>query len=108
MQQTLQTVSNERFRRSAWLLPLLLVFVLVPEAAFAMPWDGPLQQFQANLTGPVAQAIAAIVFVVAGLLIAFGEVHGILGTVLRIALGLSFALMAVQWVGIFGGGGSWT
>ena len=108
MQQHLQTTTNGCDKPAIWLLPILLLFVLAPEAAYAMPWDGPLQQFQANLTGPVAQAIAAIVFVVAGLLIAFGEVHGILGTVLRIALGLSFALMAVQWVGIFGGGGSWT
>jgi len=108
MQQHLQSTTHRRTKPMAWLIPLLLLIVLAPETAFAMPWDGPLQQFQANLTGPVAQAIAAIVFVVAGLLIAFGEVHGILGTVLRIALGLSFALMAVQWVGIFGGGGSWT
>lgn len=108
MQRTQPAVTKRHIKPSAWLFPLLLAFVLAPEAVFAMPWDGPLQQFQANLTGPVAQAIAAIVFVVAGLLIAFGEVHGILGTVLRIALGLSFALMAVQWVGIFGGGGSWT
>lgn len=84
-------------------LSLLLFFAALPEIAFAMPWDGPLQQFQDNLTGTVAQSIAAIVFVVAGLLIAFGEVNGILGTVLRIALGLSFALMAGTWVGVFGG-----
>lgn len=84
----------------------LLLFLLafsVPEIAFAMPWDGPLNNFVTNLTGTVATSVAAIVFVVAGLLIAFGEVNGILGTVLRIALGLSFALMAASWVGIFGG-----
>ncbi len=101
-------VVPESIKRTVPTLFLFLALVLAPEMVFAMPWDGPLQQFQTNLTGPVAQAVAAIVFVVAGLLIAFGEVHGILGTVLRIALGLSFALMAAQWVGIFGGGGSWT
>lgn len=89
-----------------------LIFIgfalLAPDLALAdMPWDGPLTNFKNNLTGTVAQAIAAIVFVVAGLLIAFGEVHGILGHVLRIALGLSFALMAGTWVGVFGGSGSY-
>lgn len=90
--------------RPYWTLFFLCLSLAIPEIAAAMPWDGPLQEFTNNLTSTVATSVAAIVFVVAGLLIAFGEVNGILGTVLRIALGLSFALMAVNWVGIFGGG----
>lgn len=82
---------------------LVLFMLFAPELAFAadMPWDTPLKALKENLTGTVAQAVAAIVFVVTGLLIAFGEVSGILGTVLRIALGLSFALMATSWINMF-------
>lgn len=92
-------------RKSHILFIGLLCAFFIPEVAMAtaMPWDGPLQDFRDNLTGPTATSVAAIVFVIAGLLIAFGEVNGILGTVLRIALGLSFALMATTWIGVFAG-----
>jgi type IV secretion system protein VirB2 len=96
-----QRLSMQAYTLAAFLL--FAVFALTPEIVFAMPWDGPLTQFRDNLTGPVATSVAAIVFVIAGLLIAFGEINGILGTVLRIALGLSFALMATSWIGIFDG-----
>ncbi|MCG7871016.1 MAG: TrbC/VirB2 family protein [Candidatus Thiodiazotropha lotti] len=104
MQASFKFTSPCRTRAAVIMLMLFLLFALIPEVALAMPWDSPLNEFRNNLTGTVATSIAAIVFVVAGLLIAFGEVHGILGTVLRIALGLSFALMANSWIGIFGGG----
>lgn len=79
----------------------VLVCALFPELVFAMPWDGPLAEFTSNLSGQTARAIATIVFVVIGLLISFGEVVGILGTVLRVSFGLSFALMATTWIGFF-------
>lgn len=104
MQQNASAFSSRT--RAAVSLALLMLAISLPETAFAMPWDTPLRNFTTNLTGTVAQSVAAMVFVVAGLLIAFGEVNGILGTVLRIALGLSFALMATTWIGVFGGSGS--
>lgn len=96
---------NSLSKKSIFTVFAVLFALSMPEVVFAMPWDGPLNSFKENLTGTVATSIAAIVFVIAGLLIAFGEVSGILGTVLRIALGLSFALMATSWIGIFQGGG---
>ncbi|OGT90100.1 MAG: hypothetical protein A2286_00275 [Gammaproteobacteria bacterium RIFOXYA12_FULL_61_12] len=101
----LNRITNAISVQSALGLLLTLFVLAMPEIAFAMPWDTPLRNFTDNLTGTVATSVAAIVFVVAGLLIAFGEVNGILGTVLRIALGLSFALMATSWIGIFSGSG---
>lgn len=71
------------------------------EPAFALPWEGPLEEIQESLSGPVARGAAIIVFVITGLTIAFGEVQGIFGSMLRVAFGLSFALMAAQWLDMF-------
>jgi len=73
-----------------------------PTGGGALPWEDPLKKVMCSLSGPVAKAAAVIAFVVTGLLVAFGEAKGMFGTMLRIAFGLSLALMAVQWIGHFG------
>jgi type IV secretion system protein VirB2 len=70
-------------------------------ATGGLPWEGPLEQVVHSLCGPVAKGAAVIAFVVTGLMVAFGEAKGMFGTMLRIAFGLSLALMAVQWLGFF-------
>ncbi len=68
----------------------------------SMPWEGPLQTVTQSLCGPVAQAAAVIAFVVTGLLVAFGELNGIFSVMMRVVFGLSIALFAVNFMGIFG------
>lgn len=72
-----------------------------------LPWETPLQNLLASLTGPVAQVLgtAAIVFV--GLGLAFSEGGGIMRRALWLVFGLSLAFAAATW-GLtflgFGGG----
>lgn len=80
--------------------------IFAPMQAYAMPWDNSLKQFVDNLSGPTAIGIATLVFVIFGLMVAFGEVRGIMGRLLQIGLGLSFALMATSWVQTFSSGGT--
>ena len=70
-----------------------------------LPWEGPLNLVMKSLCGNVVKAAAVIAFVVTGLLVAFGEAKGLFSTMLRIAFGLSLALMATQWLMHFGVGG---
>lgn len=76
-------------------------------AGGALPWETPLQNLLASLTGPVAQVLgtAAIVFV--GLGLAFSEGGGIMRRALWLVFGLSLAFAAATW-GLtflgFGGG----
>lgn len=75
--------------------------------AGGLPWETPLQNLLASLTGPVAQVLgtAAIVFV--GLGLAFSEGGGIMRRALWLVFGLSLAFAAATW-GLtflgFGGG----
>ena len=92
---------------------LLLAFLGEALAAGAgggaggLPWETPLQNLLASLTGPVAQVLgtAAIVFV--GLGLAFSEGGGIMRRALWLVFGLSLAFAAATW-GLtflgFGGG----
>lgn len=81
----------------------VLVFAAPEISHAALPWERPLQEFGASLSGPVARYGALIAFVVFGLLVAFGEVKGMVGGIARVMLGLSFALMAGSWVSYFSG-----
>lgn len=95
---------------------VFLFFTLLGTSSIAMaagggggglPWETPLQNLLASLTGPVAQVLgtAAIVFV--GLGLAFSEGGGIMRKLLWVVFGLSLAFAAATW-GLpflgFGGG----
>ena len=54
------------------------------------------------LTGPVARSAVIIAIAITGLILAFGELKGIFGTLVKIVMGASLALFAGQWLGIFG------
>jgi len=79
------------------------MFVLVaPELSYAaLPWEKPIAEVGASLSGPVARYGALIALVVFGLLVAFGEAKGMVGNLARVMFGLSFALMAGSWVSYF-------
>lgn len=84
-----------------------MMLVALPEIAFAaLPWENVLCQVSTSLSGPVASGAAIIALVVTGALIAFGETSGIFGAMMRVLFGLSVALLAGQWLNLFGAGSS--
>jgi aspartyl-tRNA synthetase len=58
------------------------------------------------LSGPVAKAVAVIAIVITGLMIAFGELGGVFKSLLGLVFGVSFALLADQWLGLIRAGAS--
>lgn len=93
----------DRTTQQVVLIGLLMAFGMQEALAGGLPWEGPLMKVAKSLCDPVAKGAAVIAFVVTGLIVAFGEAKGMFGTMLRIAFGLSLALMATQWLGQFGG-----
>ncbi|HQH26867.1 MAG TPA: TrbC/VirB2 family protein [Oligoflexia bacterium] len=76
----------------------LSAYLFFPAQAWAsstgMPWEGPLQQIADSISGPVAQSIAVLAIVAAGLALAFGEGGGGVRRGLWIVFGLSVAFAA--------------
>ena len=72
-----------------------------------MPWELPLQQLLASLTGPIAQVLGTAAIVIVGLGLAFSEGGGLMRKLLLVVFGLSIAFAAAAW-GLpllgFGGG----
>lgn len=72
-----------------------------------LPWEGPLEQIQESITGPVAGAIAlAAVAVAGGMLIFGGELNDFARRLCYIVLVAGILLGATQIVGLFGASGS--
>ena len=76
----------------------ITVYLLSPGLAHAsstgMPWEGPLQRIADSISGPVAQSIAVLAIVAAGLALSFGEGGGGVRRGLWIVFGLSVAFAA--------------
>ena len=70
----------------------------------AAPWEGPICVVARSLSGPVARAVAVIAIVITGLMIAFGELGGVFRSLLGLVFGISFALLADQWLGLIRAG----
>lgn len=72
-----------------------------------LPWEGPLQQIQQSITGPVAGMIAlAAVAIAGGMLIFGGELNDFARRLTYIVLVAGILLGATQIVGLFGAGGA--
>ena len=72
-----------------------------------LPWEGPLQQIQESITGPVAGFIAlAAVAIAGGMLIFGGELNDFARRLMYIVLVTGILLGATQIVGLFGATGS--
>lgn len=100
-------------RRLAMILGLAAVSLVLVEPAFAsssgggLPWEGPLQQIQESITGPVAGAIAlAAVAIAGGMLIFGGELNDFARRLVYIVLVAGVLLGATQIVGLFGASGA--
>jgi type IV secretion system protein TrbC len=62
-----------------------------------MPWEGPLQQVEASLTGPVSHVIGACSIICLGFGVAFSEGGSMMRKALWAVLGLAIAFNAVSW-----------
>ena len=72
-----------------------------------LPWEGPLQQIQNSITGPVAGMVALTAVAVAGGTMIFGgELNDFARRLCYIALVGGVLLGATQIVGMFGAGGA--
>lgn len=88
------------------------IFFLSVAPAFAssggsLPWEGPLEQIQESITGPVAGYIAlAAVAIAGGMLIFGGELNDFARRLVFIVLVAGILLGATTIVGLFGATGA--
>ncbi len=93
-------------------LSIGLIAVVAASPALAssgggLPWEGPLQQIQESITGPVAGFIAlAAVAVAGGMLIFGGELNDFARRLMYVVLVAGILLGATQIVGLFGASGA--
>lgn len=104
---------QHRLRKSVSLRALALsggVLLTGPALASSgggLPWEGPLQQIQQSITGPVAGFIAlAAVAVAGGMLIFGGELNDFARRLMYVVLVAGILLGATQIVGLFGATGA--
>ena len=72
-----------------------------------LPWEGPLEQIQQSITGPVAGFIAlAAVAVAGGMLIFGGELNDFARRLMYVVLVAGILLGATQIVDLFGASGA--
>ena len=64
-------------------------------AGSGMPWEAPLTAILESIEGPVAR-IVAIIIVITGLSLAFGEISGGFRRLIQIVFGLSIAFAATS------------
>lgn len=95
---------NKKHMRT-WTILMGVGLLLAAEPSFAsMPWEQPLCMVATSLSGPVAKSVAVIAIVVSGLLLALGELSGIFKTMIGLLMGVTMAVMAVQWLGVLSPG----
>jgi type IV secretory pathway VirB2 component (pilin) len=97
------------------LLKLIVIAVSVIAAASpavassggSLPWEGPLEQIQESITGPVAGYIAlAAVAIAGGMLIFGGELNDFARRLMYVVLVAGILLGATTIVGLFGATGA--
>lgn len=92
---------------SAAMVANVMVGPALASGGGGLPWEGPLQQIQQSITGPVAGAIAlAAVAVAGGMLIFGGELNDFARRLMYIVLVAGILLGATQIVALFGSSGA--
>ncbi|MBY3143583.1 conjugal transfer protein TrbC [Rhizobium leguminosarum bv. viciae] len=89
--------------------PIILASVapVLASSGGSLPWEGPLQQIQESITGPVAGAIAlAAVAIAGGMLIFGGELNDFARRLVYVVLVAGILLGATNIVGLFGATGA--
>lgn len=88
-------------------LGLLLAEPALAAGGGGLPWEGPLQQIQQSITGPVAGFIAlAAVAIAGGMLIFGGELNDFARRLIYVVLVAGILLGATQIVALFGASGA--
>ena len=99
-----------RSSRLLWTILAVSVVAVTPALASSgggLPWEGPLQQIQESITGPVAGFIAlAAVAVAGGMLIFGGELNDFARRLMYVVLVAGILLGATQSVGLFSASGA--
>lgn len=73
----------------------------------ALPWEGPIEQVQASITGPTAGYIALTAVAIAGGMLIFGgELNDFARRLMYVVLVCGILLGATQIVGLFGATGA--
>jgi type IV secretion system protein VirB2 len=100
-------------RRSLLKLTVIAVSVIaaaspaVASSGGSLPWEGPLEQIQESITGPVAGYIAlAAVAIAGGMLIFGGELNDFARRLVYVVLVAGILLGATTIVGLFGASGA--
>ncbi|AAB92429.1 conjugal transfer protein TrbC [Sinorhizobium fredii] len=89
--------------------PLILASVApaLASSGGSLPWEGPLEQIQESITGPVAGYIAlAAVAIAGGMLIFGGELNDFARRLMYVVLVAGILLGATTIVGLFGATGA--
>ncbi len=92
-----------------FMVPTLLVLVTPAFAGSGgnLPWEAPLEQIQASITGPVAGYIAlAAVAIAGGMLIFGGELNDFARRLIYVVLVAGILLGATTIIGLFGATGA--
>lgn len=101
---------HNRLLRLGMLTALLGASFAAPALASSggsLPWEGPLQQIQESITGPVAGYIAlAAVAIAGGMLIFGGELNDFARRLMYVVLVAGILLGATTIVGLFGATGA--
>ena len=101
---------EHRSTRLLWSTIALGLLAATPALASSgggLPWEGPLQQIQESITGPVAGFIAlAAVAVAGGMLIFGGELNDFARRLMYVVLVAGILLGATQIVGLFSASGA--
>ena len=88
-------------------LCLALTTPALASSGGGLPWEGPLQQIQESINGPVAGAIALAAMAIAGGMLIFGgELNDFARRLVYIVLVAGILLGASQIVGLFGATGA--
>lgn len=91
-------------------LAIAMIIVASPALASSggsLPWEGPLEQIQQSITGPVAGYIAlAAVAIAGGMLIFGGELNDFARRLMYVVLVAGILLGATTIVGLFGATGA--
>ncbi|MGV1822688.1 TrbC/VirB2 family protein [Agrobacterium sp. CG160-95] len=89
------------------LLALAFATPALASSGGSLPWEGPLQQIQQSITGPVAGYIAlAAVAIAGGMLIFGGELNDFARRLMYVVLVAGILLGATTIVGLFGATGA--
>ncbi|MBY3294498.1 conjugal transfer protein TrbC [Rhizobium laguerreae] len=100
---------NTLFAAALVAAPIVLASVApaLASSGGGLPWEGPLQQIQESITGPVAGAIAlAAVAIAGGMLIFGGELNDFARRLVYVVLVAGILLGATNIVGLFGATGA--